>query len=145
MAAKSTAFANALLLHLYNNQAIANLGDASGLQPSGSAGVVDIALHTGAVAAGDAQTVNEAAYTGYSRPSAARSAGGFTVSSNQVSNTAEVDFGTWTAGAQDPATWFSFGYNNIVMHAGPLTASVAIGPGNPDVKAAAGALQATET
>lgn len=139
---KSNTFENACLLNWYNNEDIANLGDATGVQGSSAAGTIDIALHTADPGEGGSQTTNEATYTGYSRPSAARSSAGFTVSGNQVSNTAEVDFGARTAGSEN-LTHFSFGYNDVIIHSGALTDTIAVGSGSHP-KAAAGALTATE-
>lgn len=39
-------FKTALTNHILNNAAVANVGDASGLQPSATAGSLYIALHT---------------------------------------------------------------------------------------------------
>lgn len=68
-----------LLKLLFQNDAFANVGDASGLQPSATAGNLYISLHTGDPAAGGDQTSNECAYTSYARVAVARSAAGWTV------------------------------------------------------------------
>lgn len=137
----SNTFETALLNLIFNNTNIANLGDATGVQGSSAAGTIGIALHTGDPGEAGDQTTNECSYTGYSRPTAPRSSGGFTVSGNNVSNAAEVDFGACTAGSET-ATHFSFGYNDVIIVSGALTSSLAISAGiHP--KAAIGELDCT--
>ena len=68
------------LKHLLQNAAIADVGDASGLQPSATAGSLYISLHTASPDAADVQTTSEADYTSYARVAVARSAAGWTVS-----------------------------------------------------------------
>ncbi len=93
-----TAQATDLLELLFTNVAFENIGDSSGLQPSGAAGSFYVALFTADPTA-TGSTSNEADYTGYARVAVARSAGGWTVSSTNVSNTAAVTFGECTAGS----------------------------------------------
>ena len=57
----------ALLNLLFKNQAWANVGDASGLQPSVAPGSFFIALHTADPGEAGDQSTNEVAYTGYAR------------------------------------------------------------------------------
>lgn len=93
-----TAQATKLIEHLFQNTAFSNIGDSSGLQPSGTAGSYYIALFTADPTA-SGSTSNEATYTGYGRVAVARSAGGWTVSTTNVSNTAAITFGECTAGS----------------------------------------------
>src|SRR5574343_1022311 len=102
----SNASETALLNLLFNNADWANVGDASGLQNSAAAGSFYVALHTADPTDAGNQTTSEASYTGYARVAVERSAGGWTVSGNQVSNTATVQFGECTAGSAT-ATHFS--------------------------------------
>jgi len=95
------AFVNALMQLYFNNVAHANVGDASGLQPSSAAGSFYISLHTSAPGATGNQTTNEATYTGYGRVAVARSSGGWTVSGRNASNTSTVTFGQNTGSNQD--------------------------------------------
>jgi len=92
MAGKSDAFANSLMLLLYNNTDIANVGDAAGLQNSVGAGNFFVALHTDDPGPAGNQVTNEATYTGYGRQAVPRTVGGFTVSGRQVSNAAAVTY-----------------------------------------------------
>lgn len=87
-------FENELLLHIFNNSDIANVGDATGLRGSSTAGNLYVSLHTADPGEGGNQTTSEAAYTNYARVAVARSGAGWTVSSNQVSNAAAVTFPT---------------------------------------------------
>lgn len=93
---KSNAFENAFLSLIFQNVALANIGDASGLQPSASAGSFYLALFT--TAPTDAGPGTEAAYTGYARLAVARSAAGWDVTGNVASNNAALDFAECTAG-----------------------------------------------
>lgn len=128
----SNASETALLSLLFNNTAWAGIGDAGGLQPSAAAGNLFIALHTADPGETGNQSTSEAAYTGYSRVSVARSAGGFTVAGNQVSNTATVQFGECTAGSAT-VTYFSVGVATsgatAILYRGALSASRAISAG----------------
>jgi hypothetical protein len=128
----SNASETALLSLLFNNTAWAGIGDAGGLQPSVAAGNLFIALHTADPGETGNQSTSEAAYTGYARVSVARSAGGFTVAGNQVSNTATVQFGECTAGSAT-VTYFSVGVATsgatAILYRGALSASRAISAG----------------
>lgn len=84
-----------LLNLLFLNNAIANMGDASGVLPSATAGVFYISLHEGNLSdVNDDQANLETNYTGYSRQSVARTAGGWSLGgSTSVSNVAAISFG----------------------------------------------------
>lgn len=87
---------SALLNLLFKNQAWANIGDASGLQPSATAGNFYVRLHSadpGETGTGD---TSEISYTGYAPKEVARGAG-FNVSGAVVSNADTVQFGECTA------------------------------------------------
>ena len=128
----SNASETALLALLFNNTAWANIGNAGGLQPSGVAGVFYIALHTADPGEAGAQNTSEAAFTGYARVSVVRSAGGFTVSGNQVSNTATIQFAECTAGSS-VVTHFTVGTDvsgaGNVLYRGALSAARSISAG----------------
>ena len=142
---KGNTFENELLLHIFQNADIANIGDAAGLQNSAAAGSLYVALHTGDPGEAGDQTTNEANYTGYARVAVARTAGGWTVSGNQVSNTATVQFGECTAGSAT-ATHFSVGLLTSgagdILYSGSLSASRSISSGITPLFNA-GALQGT--
>lgn len=97
---------NYLLLHLFQNAAWPNIGDAGGLQPSATAGSFYVRLHTADPGETGTGSTSEISYTGYAPVAVARSAGGFTVTNDTVSNAATVQFGECTAGS-GTATHFS--------------------------------------
>ena len=76
---------------------MANIGDASGIQPSAVAGNLYIALYT--TDPTDADSGTEATYTSYARQAVVRSAVGWTVSGNNVSNAGVITFPTSTGGS----------------------------------------------
>ena len=121
----------ALLNIIFKNLAWANIGDASGLQPSATAGNLYIALHTDDPGEGGDQTTSEANYTGYARVAVARGAG-WTVSGNQVSNAATVQFGECSSGT-NAVTYFSVGTAasgaGSIIYSGSLSAPRTISSG----------------
>lgn len=128
----SNASETALLNLLFNNTAWANIGDASGIQPSATAGSFYIALHTADPGDAGNQSTSEAAYTGYARVAVARSGAGFTVSGAQVSNAATVQFDECTSGSST-VTYFSVGVassgTTAILYRGALSASRSISAG----------------
>lgn len=129
---KSNTFENELLLHIFNNADIADIGDAAGLQNSATEGSFYLALHVGAIDDTSVQNTNEATYTGYARVAVARNAGGFTVSGNQATLTANVDFPAATAGLET-ATHFSVGVASSgatkILYWGTITPNISISNG----------------
>lgn len=127
----SNASETALLNLLFKNTAWANVGDASGLQPSAAAGNFHIALHTTDPGEAGDQTTNEIAYTGYGRVAVARGAG-FNVTGDAVSNAATAQFGECTAGTAT-VLWFTVGTAasgaGSVIYRGQLSASRSISAG----------------
>lgn len=106
---KSNTFENDLLLLLFNNTNIANIGDATGVRGSSTAGSLYLSLHTSDPGEAGDQTTNEIAYTGYARQAVARSGAGFTVSGASVTLAANVDFPEMTGGAGGTVTHFAVG------------------------------------
>ena len=95
---KTNLHETAYLTLLYNNVDFANIGDAAGLQNSAAAGSFFIALFT--AAPGEAGGGTEATFGAYARQAVARTAGGWTVAGNNVSNAAEITFPEATSGSQ---------------------------------------------
>lgn len=128
----SNAAETALLLLIFNNTNYANIGDATGLRGSTTAGVLYIGLHTADPAETGSQSTSEATYTGYARISIARSGAGFTVSGGQVSNAALAAFGACSAGS-NTITHFSIGTASsgagTLLGSGALNASLAVSSG----------------
>lgn len=129
---KGNTFENELLLLVFNNTAIALIGDASGLQPSATAGSLYVALHTADPGEAGNQTTNEAAYTSYARVAVARSGAGWTVTGNAVTNAALVQFPQCT-GSSETETHFSIGTaasgTGKILYRGALSASLAVSSG----------------
>lgn len=128
----SNAFETALLNHLFNNAAIANVGDATGLPASATAGVLYMSLHTADPGEAGNQASSEAAYTSYARVAIARTAGGWTVSGATAVNAAAINFPAATGGSAT-ATHFGIGTSSsgagLLLVSGPLGASMAITTG----------------
>lgn len=143
MSSMVNAFENALALLLFNNTTLANIGDATGLQGSAGAGSTQLALATSALAETDTLlTANEVAYTGYARPTQARSGVGWTVAADTVSNAALIQFGEMTAGGPDTVVHVGLGFlatGDVLRLHQDLAADLVINNGvNPQF--AAGAL-----
>lgn len=123
---------NALVLLLFNNTNWANVGDATGLRGSTTAGSFYISLHTADPGETGNQTTSEAAYTSYARVAVARSSAGFTITADTAANTAAVTFPACTGGSST-VTYFgigtaSSGVGNLIA-SGALTASLAVSNG----------------
>lgn len=124
-----------MLLLLFNNTNIANLGDATGVRGSTSAGSLFIALHTADPGETGSQTTSEATYVGYARVAVARSGAGFTVSGTaptQAVNAGTVTFGLCTSGS-NTITHFSVGRDTSgageILVSGALSASLSVSAG----------------
>ena len=130
----SNSFETELLEHIFQNADIADVGDATGLRGSSAAGNLYIALHTGDPGEAGDQSTNEADYTSYARVAVARSAGGWTVAGNNVSNAAEIAFPEKTGGDDDIVTHFSIGKESSgatdIIGSGALDASRTIRDGD---------------
>jgi hypothetical protein len=114
---------NLLVLLLFQNANWANIGDATGLRGSTTAGSFFISLHTADPGETGDQTTSEAAYTSYARVAVARSSGGFTVAADTASNAAAVNFPACTGGS---ATCTHLGIGTASTLAGHLVASGAL-------------------
>lgn len=88
----TNALENGLLSLLFENANYANVGDATGLRGSTTAGVFYISLATADPGETGTQTTSESAYTNYARQSVARSTSGWTVASGVVDNDAAITF-----------------------------------------------------
>lgn len=138
---KSNTFENELLLLLFNNTDIPNIGDAAGLQNSAADGSLYLALHTADPGEAGTQSTNEISYTGYARKAVARSGAGFTVAGNAVTLAADQDFGEMTAGAGGTVTHFSVGKESagatVILYSGTVTPNIVVTNGViPRLKAA---------
>lgn len=121
-----------LLKLLFQNANWANLGDATGLRGSTTAGSLYVSLHTANPAASGSQTTSEAAYTSYTREGVARSSGGWTISGSsptQAVNASAITFPQCTGGSETE-TYFEVGRDSSgageAIFIGPLTSSLAV-------------------
>jgi len=131
MSMTNAAEANLMNL-LFLNIDWANIGDAAGLQNSAAAGSFYISLHSADPGEAGNQSTNEIAYTGYARVAVARTAGGFTLTTATISNTALVQFAQCTGGTAT-ASHFGIGTdlsgNGNLIFKGALTSSLSISNG----------------
>ena len=113
----SNSFENSLLSLLFENANCANVGDATGLRGSTTAGVFYISLHTANPNETGTQSTTEAAYTSYARVSVVRSTAGWTVASGVADNDAAINFPQATGGSE---TETHFGIDSDVSGTGNL-------------------------
>ncbi len=129
---KSNSWENSLLLLLFNNTNVANVGDATGLRGSSTAGSLYVSLHTSDPGEAGDQTTNETSYTSYARVAVARSGAGFTVTGNSVSPAANVDFPACT-GSTATITHFGIGTASsgagVLLYKGTVTANISVATG----------------
>ncbi len=128
----SNSFETSLLLLLFNNTNIANIGDATGLRGSSTAGSLYVSLHTADPGEAGAQNTNETTYTNYARVAVTRDASGWTISAANASNTSTVSFPTCGASGAT-VTHFGIGTASsgagVLLLSGSLTASLAVSNG----------------
>jgi hypothetical protein len=103
----SNAFETAILQAIFNATTIANLLQDIAGSPSGLTHLF-VGLHTADPGEAGSQNTSEAAYTNYLRVGVLRTAAGWTISGNSVTNAAEVLFPEASAGT-DLLTHFSIG------------------------------------
>lgn len=143
---KSNTFENDLLKLIFNNDDIALIGDAAGIQNSAAAGSLYISLHTADPGEAGDQTTSETVYTNYLRVAVARSGAGWTVSGSAVSNTSAITFATCgVTGAT--LQYFGVGTDSAgagkLLYSGALSSPLAVSSGiQPSF--AAGDLDVTE-
>ena len=142
-------FENGLLSLIFENANYANVGDATGLRGSSTAGVFYVGLSTGTLTDTSTQATTETAYTNYLRSggSVARSTAGWTVASGTADNDSAITYATCGASGATVTDFGigsdSTGAGNLFLY-GALTASLAISSGiTPSF--AAGALDTTLT
>lgn len=129
---KGNTFENDLLLLIFNNTSAANIGDATGVRGSTTAGSLHVSLHTGDPGEGGDQSTNETAYTSYARVAVARSGAGWTVSANSVSPAANIDFPACTGGTAT-ITHFAVGTASTgtgkILYKGGVSPTISVSSG----------------
>ncbi len=126
------AFETALVSLIFTNTSAANIGDATGLRGSNTAGSFYISLHTGDPGESGSQTTSEANYTSYARVAVARSGAGWTISGANAVNAAIISFPACTGGTSN-VTHFGIGANTSgtgsLFFSGALSSSLAVSNG----------------
>jgi len=126
---KSDAFETALLQLIFQNANIANLGDATGVRGSATAGTLYVSLHTADPGEGGNQSTNEVTYGGYARVGNARTSGAFPVTGNAVNLGFNNTFAQATSGSM-VATHFGIGVAasgaGLLLYSGPITPNITI-------------------
>jgi len=129
---KSNAFETALLGLLFENTAIANLGDAGGLRASATAGSLYFSLHTADPGEAGDQTTSEIAYTSYARVAVARSSSGWTVSGNGVAVDTDVTFPAGSGGSGTATHWglgIASSGAGVLLYKGSISPTIVCGSG----------------
>jgi hypothetical protein len=125
----SSTFENDLLKLIFNATPIANIADNAAASPLTN---LYLALHTGNPGTNPAQTITEAAYTGYARVACPRTSGEWTVTGNSVSNTTEISFPIATGGSETE-TYASVGQaasgTGKIIISGALSPSIVVASG----------------
>lgn len=140
---KGNTYENDLMLLIFNATAIANIADNAASSPLTN---LYVSLHTADPGEGGNQTTNECTYGSYARVAVARSGSGWTVSGNEATNAALVQFPQCSSGSET-ATHVGVGTaassTGKMLYSGALSAGLAISSGiQPQF--AAGDLDITE-
>ncbi len=132
---KSNSLENSMLLLIFNNTGIANVGDATGLRGSTTAGSLYLSLHTSDPGEAGDQTTNEISYTSYVRKGVLRAsgAGGFTVSADTATLTDALTSFVTGGGGSGTATHFGIGTasssTGVLLYSGTVTPNIVCGTG----------------
>lgn len=121
---KGNTFENDFLKLIFNATAIANIADNASASPLTN---LYVSLHTADIGEAGDQTTNEATYTGYARMAVARTSGGWTVSTNSVTNAATITFAPCTAGSNTITHW---GVGTLLTTAGKILYKGSLGSAN---------------
>lgn len=123
---KSNTFENDLVKLVFNGTAIANIADNAAVSPLTS---LYVSLHTADPGEAGNQTTSEATYTSYARVAVTRNSGGWTVSGNQASNTALLQFPQCTGGS-NVLTFVAIGTDSSgagkILYSGALSSSLTV-------------------
>jgi hypothetical protein len=126
---KGDTFENDLLKLLFQATAIANIADNAASAPLTN---LFVALHTADPGETGTQATSEATYTSYARVTVARTAGGWTVTTNSVSPVATISFPACTAGT-NTITHFSVGVATSgatkLLYSGTVTPNISVSTG----------------
>jgi len=124
----SNATESAVLKLLFQNSNWANIGDATGIRGSSTAGNLYLSLHTSDPGKTGNQSTNEISYTGYSRLAIPRTTSDWSESSGTISNLKDLLFPVCTAVDTPIATFVGIGGSSsgtgILVASGSLSVSV---------------------
>lgn len=129
---KTNSWENGLLQLVFENTNFANVGDATGLRGSSTAGSFYFSLHTADPGEAGDQTTNEVAYTSYARVAVARSTSGWTVTGNAVALDANVTFPAGTGGSGTATHWglgTASSGAGVLLYKGAISPSIVCGSG----------------
>lgn len=128
---KGNSYINDYLLLVFNNTNVANVGDATGLRGSTTAGSLYLSLHTADPGPGGTQSTSETTYTGYARQAVARSGSGFTVSGQQVTLASAVSFPAGATTDTDVLMFWGVGVSasgaNRLLYSGVIGSNLGAG------------------
>ena len=130
---KGNTWENDLLLLVFNNTNAADIGDATGLRGSTTAGSLYVSLHTSNPDETGNQTTGETSYASYDRVPVARSGAGWTVTGNAVTNAALIQFPQCTGGSAT-LTHFAIGTaaypgTGKILYKGALSSPLSVSSG----------------
>jgi hypothetical protein len=119
MSAATDVFENGILSLFLENANYANVGDATGLRGSSTAGVLYVSLHTASPGETGTQSTSETSYGSYVRSggSVARSTSGWTVSGGSGTNDGTITYASCSSGS---ATITHFGIGSDSTSTGNL-------------------------
>lgn len=122
-------FENDLMKLIFNATAIANIADNAASSPLTN---LYVSLHTADPGEAGDQTTSEATYTSYARVAVSRNSGGWTVSTNTVTNAALIQFPQATGGS-NTITYFAIGTDSSgtgkILARGALSSSLSVSSG----------------
>lgn len=126
---KGDTFENDVLKLIFNATPIANIADNAATSPLTQ---LFVSLHTADPGETGTEATNEIAYTSYARVGVNRNAGGWTVTGNSVSPTANISFPAGTGGA-GTASHFAIGVAasgaTKVLYKGAISPTIVCGSG----------------
>lgn len=129
---KTNSWETGLLQLVFENTNFANVGDATGLRGSSTAGSFYFSLHTADPGEAGDQTTNEIAYTSYARVAVARSSAGWTVTGNAVAVDANVTFPAGTGGSGTATHWglgTASAGTGVLLYKGAISPTIVCGSG----------------
>lgn len=125
-------WAAGVLKLLFRNENMANVGDATGLRGSTTAGNLYLSLHTADPGASGNQTTNETSYGGYLRKDVPRTTTDWDISGANITPHATVSFPPATSGT---ATITHFGIGTassgtgVLLYSGTVTPNISVATG----------------